>query len=114
MLAGLFTCDGDGESSAKATAEAIAVAWAKVLTQVDTYCTSTGEASACGLTESSISAMARAQAKALADAWAGTIGECGCELKLEAAVQSVTDVLVEVTLAIHRGICVQGAAPVQS
>lgn len=85
------------------------MAWAKVVTSIDAYCDSNGDASACGVGESSISAAARAQAKAFAEAWAGTLDSCDCELALEAAVQVVSEVLVEVTLHLQGEICVASA-----
>jgi hypothetical protein len=111
-LASAFTCeDGDAEAKAQLTAVAIAEAWVKVLTEINTFCNSKGQASACSLAESSISAMAAAQAQAFADAWAGTVGACGCLVDLSVAASAIAKVLVQVTLEVHKSVCVKGAVP---
>lgn len=111
--ASVFLCTkGEAAAEASVTATAVAKAWAKVVTNIDAYCVSTGKASACSLAKSSIEAAATAQAQAFAEAWAATEGDCVCKVDVAIAAKAIGSVLVKATLDVFAKFCVAGAPPV--
>lgn len=108
--ASVYLCEpGEAIAEANVTAKAIATAWAKVITVLDGECTSTGHASACSLGLSSIQALAKLEAHAMAEAWAAVESDCNCTVEVEAAAEAIESALVTATLDVFALICVKGA-----
>ena len=104
-IAGTYLC-GAAESHSETAVEAVARAWVELLTTIDATCTKKGDASACALVNGTISDAAAAHTHAVAEGWAGTVGDCGCDLNVDDASESLGGVLVAATSRTLRNVCV--------
>ena len=113
-FAGAFTCATDEatlEAASSTFVRATAQAIAKAVIEIDQFCLSTERAGFCSLIEGSITAFAKAQAEAFAEAWAGTAFDCPCEVSATDISTSVVDVFAQATAEVSRTMCQFGAAP---
>ena len=109
-----LACEGGGnEAEVNVIARQISIAIAQAVVQADSFCESTGGAGtmACGLSNGTVTAVARATASAFSSAMAEAMGpDCDCDLSTSLTVEEVEEIMAEATTSALAETCAGAAS----
>lgn len=109
-----IACEGEGnEAEIRLIGREIAVAVAQGVVQADSFCESNGGPGtmSCGLSNGTVTAVARATASAFSSAMAEAMGpDCDCDLSTSLTVEEVEEIMAEATTSALAETCAGAAS----